>query len=78
MPVILATQEAEIRKISVQSQPGQIVPETLSLHKRGLVEWLKVKALSLDPVPQTNKKWNGLAWVTCQGASLAGLVPFFS
>jgi hypothetical protein len=36
MPVILATQEGEIRKIAVQSQPGQIVHETLSqknLHK---------------------------------------------
>jgi hypothetical protein len=35
-PVILATQEAEIRRISVQSQPRQIVRETLSpkpLHK---------------------------------------------
>jgi hypothetical protein len=32
MPVILATREAEIRKIRVQSQLGQI----------GLVEWLKV------------------------------------
>jgi hypothetical protein len=35
-PVILATQEAQIRRIVVQSQPGQIVPETLSqktLHK---------------------------------------------
>jgi hypothetical protein len=35
-PVILATQEAEIRRITVQSQPGQIVWETLSrktLHK---------------------------------------------
>jgi hypothetical protein len=46
-PAILATQEAEIRRISVQSQPGQIVLETLSqknpLHtKKGLVEWLKV------------------------------------
>jgi hypothetical protein len=30
MPVILATQEAEIRKITVQSQPKQIVCETLS------------------------------------------------
>jgi type II secretory pathway component PulL len=29
-PVILATQEAEIRTISVQSQPGQIVLEILS------------------------------------------------
>jgi hypothetical protein len=30
MPVILATQEADIRRITVQSQPRQIVPETLS------------------------------------------------
>jgi hypothetical protein len=30
MPVSLATQEAEIRRITVQSQPGEIVPETLS------------------------------------------------
>jgi hypothetical protein len=29
-PVILATQEAEIRRSAVQSQPRQIVPETLS------------------------------------------------
>jgi hypothetical protein len=29
-PVILATQEAKIRRITVQSQPGQIVHETLS------------------------------------------------
>jgi hypothetical protein len=28
--IILATQEAEIRRIAVQSQPGQIVHETLS------------------------------------------------
>jgi hypothetical protein len=36
MPVILATQETEIRRIMVQSQTGQIVHETLSrktLHK---------------------------------------------
>jgi hypothetical protein len=29
-PVILATQEAEIRRIAVQSQPGQIVHKTPS------------------------------------------------
>jgi hypothetical protein len=29
-PVILATQKAEIRRIAVRSQPGQIVHETLS------------------------------------------------
>jgi hypothetical protein len=30
MPIIVATQEAEIKRIVVQSQPRQIVPETLS------------------------------------------------
>jgi hypothetical protein len=38
MPVILATQEAEIRRIEVQSQPREIVQETLSwktLQKNG-------------------------------------------
>jgi hypothetical protein len=41
MPVILATQEAEIRRILVQSQPRQIVHETLSqkpLQKNRMVE----------------------------------------
>jgi hypothetical protein len=51
--IILATQEAEIRWIKVQSQPRQIVQETLSpktlSQKTGLVEWLKVKALSSSP-----------------------------
>jgi hypothetical protein len=45
MPVILATLQAEIRRIIVQSQPGQIVHETLSrktLHRKGLLEWFKV------------------------------------
>jgi hypothetical protein len=45
MPVILAIQEAEIRRVTVGSQPGQIVYEMLSKkknHKKGLVEWLKV------------------------------------
>jgi hypothetical protein len=47
MPEILATQEAEIRRLTVQSQPGQTVCKPLSPkkkihHKKGLVEWLKV------------------------------------
>jgi hypothetical protein len=40
-PEILASQVAEIRRIMVQSQPGQIVCKTLSqknLHKKGMVE----------------------------------------
>jgi hypothetical protein len=49
MLVILATQEAEIKRIMVQSQPGHILRETLSQkkkkkthHRKGLVEWFKV------------------------------------
>jgi hypothetical protein len=41
MPVILATQEAKIRRIAVRSQPGKIVPKTLSQTKspkKGLAE----------------------------------------
>jgi hypothetical protein len=41
-----ATQEAEIRRITVENQPRQVVRETLSqkyLTHKGLVEWLKVK-----------------------------------
>jgi hypothetical protein len=39
MPIILATQEAEIRRIMVKSQPRQIIHETLfgkNHHKKGL------------------------------------------
>jgi hypothetical protein len=42
-PVIRATQEAEIRRIMVQTQPGkQSVKLYLKKihHKQGLVEWL--------------------------------------
>jgi hypothetical protein len=48
-PVIPLTQEAEIRRIVVRGQPEQIVCKILSQknqQKIGLVEWLKVKALS--------------------------------
>jgi hypothetical protein len=58
MPIILATQEAEIRRMEVPSQTGQIVGETLSREnpsqKIGLVEWLKTKALNSSP--STKKK----------------------
>jgi hypothetical protein len=43
-PVILATQEAEIRRIMPQSQPGDRIQETT--HKEGLVEGLKGQVLS--------------------------------
>jgi hypothetical protein len=46
VPVILATEQAEIRRIVVGSQPGQIVPQDpiskVPITKKGLVEWLKV------------------------------------
>jgi hypothetical protein len=51
----------EIRRIAVQSQPGQIVHNTLSqktLHKKGLVEWLKVKVLKSSPSNAINKQTN--------------------
>jgi hypothetical protein len=41
----IATQEAEIRRIVIRSQPRQIVRKISSQknhHKKGLVEWLKV------------------------------------
>jgi hypothetical protein len=68
-PVILVTQEAEIMRIVVRSQPRQIVHKTLSqkkktLHKKtGLVEWLKVKTLSSSPVPQKKKKKKTKVWL---------------
>jgi hypothetical protein len=46
IPVILAAQEAEIRRITVPSLPRQVVHQTLpqkkTLQKKWLVEWLKV------------------------------------
>jgi hypothetical protein len=55
------TQEAEIRRIVIQSQPRQIIHKILrtplpkkALHKEGLVEWLKVQALSSNPSTANN------------------------
>jgi hypothetical protein len=56
-PVILATQEAEIRRIVVQSQPQASSQDPFSkkpFTKVGLVEWLKVKVLS--SIPSTTQK----------------------
>jgi hypothetical protein len=44
-PIILATQVAEIRRIKIRSQSGQIILKTLIKKKKSqkqLVEWLKV------------------------------------
>jgi iron only hydrogenase large subunit-like protein len=59
MPIILATQEAEIRRVAIQSQMGQIVQETLSqktYHRKGLAKCLKVWALSSNPCTAKKKK----------------------
>jgi hypothetical protein len=52
MPVILATQEAEIRRIMLKASPGKQFTRPYlenTLYKKGLVEWLKVKVLSSSP-----------------------------
>jgi hypothetical protein len=38
MPIILATQEAEIRRMEIQSHPGETVLKTLSQKKLSLAE----------------------------------------
>jgi hypothetical protein len=56
--VILATQEAEIRRIAAQSQPKANSlqdPISKNLHKKGLLEWLKVWTLSSSPSTAINK-----------------------
>jgi hypothetical protein len=49
MSIILATQKAEIRRIKVRSQPGEIVQEISisknTQHKKVLMKWLKWTAL---------------------------------
>jgi hypothetical protein len=60
MLVILETQEAEIRRIMVRSQPqpnksrDPISKQTL--HKKGLAEWLKVYTLSSSSSTAKKKK----------------------
>jgi hypothetical protein len=67
MPVILATQEAEIRRIMVQSQPGKIVRETLSrktLHKNRAGRVTQGEGPEFNPTPAKKKKKAILC--TCQ------------
>jgi hypothetical protein len=58
MPVSLATQEAEIRRIVVQSQHRQIVLKTLS-QKHPSQKRVGVVALSLNPSTTKKKKVPG-------------------
>jgi hypothetical protein len=51
MPVILATQEAEIRRISVQSQPGQ-----KTITKKGWQSGLRYRSCVQTPILQKKKK----------------------
>jgi hypothetical protein len=59
-PVILATQELRSRGSRFKAKLGQIVFETLSRknlsQKKGLVEWLRMKALSSSPSSAKKKK----------------------
>jgi hypothetical protein len=59
MPVTPGYSGAEIRTIKIWSQPKKIVQDTLSWKnpsQKGLVEWLKVQALSLNPSTAKLKK----------------------
>jgi hypothetical protein len=65
MPVILDTQEAEIRKITVRSQPGQIVCEIQHQKRAGgeaqVVEHLPNKHEAQSSKPEPHKKnWDAL------------------
>jgi hypothetical protein len=60
MPITPVTQDAEIRRIMVQSQPREIIHETLSrkpfTKTIGLVAWPKVKVLNSSPSTEKKKK----------------------
>jgi hypothetical protein len=59
MPVILATQEAEIRRLEVQSQPRQIVLPDPVLENRFAGKgwwWLKVWVLSSSPTTAKRRR----------------------
>jgi hypothetical protein len=70
-PVILATQEAEIRRITVRSQPRQIVLETLSqknpLHKRA-------GGVAQGVSPEFKSQYHKKKWQRLLGMYLTGRV----
>jgi hypothetical protein len=58
-PIILAIQEAEIRKMVVQGQLGKEFSRPYlkkTHHKKGLVEWLKCRPSVQTPIPQKRKR----------------------
>jgi ribosomal protein S21 len=82
MPVILATQESEIRRIVVRSQAQADSSARFyfkkPLTKLGLVEWLKVKALRLSPSTSRKKKKSIIFSINTVSSFLKGLVPIAS
>jgi hypothetical protein len=70
IPVILATQEAEIRRIAVQTQPGQIVCETLSgitLHRKNRAGGV-AQGTGPEFKPQYHKKSSRIPTQQVQGS----------
>jgi hypothetical protein len=59
MLVILATQEAEIRRITIQSQPRKIVHKTISIKTNPITKRASGVAQSVIPEfkPQYHKKF---------------------
>jgi hypothetical protein len=68
MPIILAIQEAEIRRIAVQS------------HKKELAEWLKVKTLSSSPSTKKEQQQTkpGSYYIVQDSSSLSTCLRFSS
>jgi hypothetical protein len=64
MPVILATQETEIRRIMVQRQPRQIVQETLSRKTPSQkMAGAMAQGVSSEFKPQYHKKIKPDSWL---------------
>jgi hypothetical protein len=76
-PIILATQEAEIRRIVVQSQPGQVVQETLSKKKSQKRAGGVTQDISSEFKPQYCKK-NGYGGFITSAQHLLGSRHNFS